>query len=158
MKYKYKFTPTLWVLFVLGYILCVACFVWNLVRLVGSFGTDIQLNPMNTAAMILCLALSPLFAVFITSVILRSYYRVDKQKLTVRFGLTKDVFPVHDVDKIVRNVRTDKLQIIFKDQSTYSVVVDPKYFDDFSKELMDANRSIEYGESDEPDQSAKGKN
>ena len=149
MKYKYKFTPVLWVLFALGYVLSVACFAWNLVRLVTALSNNIELNAMNFASIVLCLALSALFAVFITSVILRSYYVVQNKKLIVRFGLTKDEFSVTDVDKIVKNVRTDKLTLSFKDESTYSVVIETRFFDDFSNELMSANRYIEYGESDE---------
>jgi hypothetical protein len=57
MKFKYKFSNTLKILFVAIYVLAVVCFTWNLIRLFNSLTSEIALDTYKYISLFLCLLL-----------------------------------------------------------------------------------------------------
>ena len=67
-----------------------------------------------------------------------------------------DIYPVKEIDNIIKNVRTDVLLVNFKDESSLKINIDKNDFDDFSATIIKENKDVCYGETDEVD-SSKGK-
>ena len=158
MRFKYKFSNNVKILFGAIYILAVVCFVWNLVRLFNSLSSEIALDTYNYIAIFLCLVLPIVISIFITAIIKSSYYTVKNGKLVVKFGLMADSYPIKEIDNIIKNVKTDVLVVNFKDESTLKVVIDKAHFDDFSAMIIKENKDVCYGETDEVDKTSNGKN
>ncbi len=153
MKFKYKFSSTLKILFVCIYALAVICFTWNLIRLFNSLTSEIALDSYKYISLFLCLVLPIVISIFVTAIWISSYYVVEKGKLKVKFGFMSDSYSIKDIDNIIKNVRTDVLVINFKDESSLKVGIDKKDFDDFSATVIKENRDVCYGETDEIDKS-----
>ena len=157
MKFKYKFSNTLKILFVCIYALAIACFTWNLIRLFNSLSSEIALDTYKYISLFLCLVLPIVISIFITGIWISSYYTVKNGKLIVKFGFMTDSYSVKEIDNIIKNVRTDVLFVNFKDESCLKVGIAPKDFDDFSATVIKENKDVCYGETDEVDKN-KGKN
>lgn len=151
MKFKYKFSNLLYILFVSIYVLAVVCFVLNLIRLINGLSSEIVMDSYKIISTVLCLVLPIVISIFLTALIISSYYEVKNKTLTVKFGFIGDKYPTKDIESIVRNVATNLLVINFKDQSTLKVVIDSNKFDDFASSLMKEEKGISYGETDETD-------
>lgn len=156
MKFKYKFSTAMKILFAVIYLLAAICFTWNIIRLFQSLSSEIDLGPYKYISMFLCLVLPIVISVLITSILLSSYYMVKNGNLIVAFGFLTDKYSVKEIDNIIKNVKTDVLVINFKDESSLKVGIDKKDFDDFSATVIKSNKDVCYGETDEIDK--KGKN
>ncbi len=156
MRFKYKFSNNLKILFAVIYLLAIVCFTWNLIRLFKSLTSEIALDTYKWISLFLCLLLPIVISIFLTAILISSYYEVKNGKLTVKFGIMADNYPVKEIDNIIKNVRTDVLVINFKDESTLRVIIDKKDFDDFSATVIKENKDVCYGETDEIDKN-KGK-
>lgn len=149
MKFKYKFSTTVFIIFILMYVLAVVCFVWNLIRLINSLSSNVVPDVYSVISTVMCLVLPIVLTVFVTAMILSSYYIIGEKTLRVKFGFISDKYPISDMKGIIKNVKTDELSIIFKDESALKVVLDKTQFDDFSSELMKKDKNLNYGETDE---------
>ena len=89
MKFKYKFKKSMWVLFSIMYLLAIVCFVWNLIRLFNSISSTISVKAYGYISIVMCLALPILISIFISAIIISSYYTVKDKKLIVKFGLER---------------------------------------------------------------------
>ena len=151
MKFKYKFSLTIKIIFIAIYALALGCFAWNLVRLFQSLNSQIEIKVYNYVSIAMCLILPIVVSIFITSIILSSYYKFDEKFLTVKFGIMTDKYDIQEIDNIVKNVKLHALAINFKDESMLKILIDEKRFDDFCAQLLKANKEISYGETDEDD-------
>ena len=148
MKFKYKYSTTVKILFIVMYALAAVCFVWNLFRFIESAGSQIEMDSYKAISTVLCLVLPIVVSVFITAMLVSSYYKIDGNLLKVKFGFIGDEYKINEMASIVKNVKTDMLVVNFKDESTLNIVIAPKDFDDFSAEIIKSNKSVCYGETD----------
>ena len=65
MKFKYKFSQTIKIIFAVMYALALGCFAWNLVRLFQSLNSQIEINTYDYISIAMCLALPVLISLFI---------------------------------------------------------------------------------------------
>ncbi|MBQ7373599.1 MAG: PH domain-containing protein [Clostridia bacterium] len=156
MKFKYKLSTAMLVIFIVMYALAALCFTWNLIRLFQSVSSQIVIEAYTYISILLCLVLPIVISIFLTSVLLASYYKIDEKRLVVKFGFLADKYDIQDIDNVVKNVKIKALAINFKDESSLKILIDEKDFDDFCSTLLKANKNVKYGESDEDEK--KGKN
>ena len=149
MKFKYKFSTAIYVLFAIMYLLAVVCFVWNLIRLCNSLTSSIALDTYDVISCVLCLALPIVLSIFITAMIISSRYIIEEKKIIVKFGFIGDTYKISDLSSVIKNVKTQTLHLVFNDESTLKITIDSSSFDDFSAYLMQKNKNISYGETDE---------
>ena len=149
MKFKYKFKKSMWVLFSIMYLLAIVCFVWNLIRLFNSISSTISVKAYGYISIVMCLALPILISIFISAIIISSYYTVKDKKLIVKFGFLKDEYSILDIDNIIKNIKSDKLVVNFKDEGSLNVGISKTDFDEFSASIIKQNKNVEYGETDE---------
>ncbi|MBO4262904.1 MAG: hypothetical protein J5903_03875 [Clostridia bacterium] len=149
MKFKYKFSKPVYIFFGLFYVAAAVTFGWNLVRLINSFSNPIGMSEFNYISLGLSLLLPIVFGAIITAALVSSSYTVENGKMTVSYGFLKDEYFIKDVGSIIRNIRTNRLTVVFKDGAACRILIDEKDFDEFSSLLMQTERSIVYGETDE---------
>ena len=155
MKFKYKFSKTVYVFFALAYLAAAGCLVWNAIRFVGFVKEGIEIPLFDYISFALCVIL-PIAAVgVITAAIVDSHYAVKDGYIVVRFGFLTEKMPVSEAVSIVKNVRYGRLTVVFSDESAYRIVIDEKSFDDFSSAIIKINRTVSYGETDEEDAKKK---
>ena len=149
MKFKYKFSTVNYVIFIAMYALGAVCFGWNLVRLLQSLSSEVQMDTYKIISTVLCLILPILIGIFITAMICSSYYKITDTHVEVKFGFLGDKYKLCEMANVIKNVKTDVLVINFTDESLLRVVIEKSKFDDFSAEIIKKNKSIAYGETDE---------
>ena len=138
----------MYLIFALIYVLAAVCFGWNLYRLIVSLDNPVQMTAYEYIRIALCLVLPIAFAAFVTGAIISSYYLISEKHIKVAFGFLSDKYKTNDVSSLVKNVRTNRLTIVFTDESTLNVVIDPAKFDDFCSEIMKHNRNVSYEQTD----------
>ena len=148
MKFKYKYQNYMYLIFALIYVLAAVCFGWNLYRLIVSLDNPVQMTAHEYIRIALCLVLPIAFAVFVTSAIISSYYLISEKHIKVAFGFLSDKYKTSDVSSLVKNIRTNRLTMVFTDESTLNVVIEPSKFDDFCSEIMKHNRNVSYEQTD----------
>ena len=148
-KYRYKFSPVIFVLFAAIYALALTALVWNGIRLFSATSEKINLGIYNTISLVISLILPIVFIALVTLAIINSNYSLSETALTVNFGVLKDEFKTETISSVIKNVRYSTLSVTFKDGSAYKIVIDEKDFDDFSAALIKLNKNIVYGETDE---------
>ena len=148
MKFKYKYKNYIYLIFALIYVLAAVCFGWNLYRLIVSLDNPVQMTAYEYIRIALCLVLPIVFAVFVTSAMISSYYLISEKHIKVAFGFLSDKYKTSEVSSLVKNIRTNRLTMVFADESTLNVVIEPAKFDDFCSEIMKRNRSVSYEQTD----------
>ena len=146
MKFKYKYKNYMYLIFALIYVLAAVCFGWNLYRLIVSLDNPVQMTAYEYIRIALCLVLPIAFASFVTSATISSYYLISEKHIKV--GFLSDKYKTSDVSSLVKNIRTNRLTIVFTDESTLNVVIEPAKFDDFCSEIMKHNRNVSYEQTD----------
>lgn len=148
MKFKYKYKNYMYLIFALIYVLAAVCFGWNLYRLIVSLDNPVQMTAYEYIRIALCLVLPIVFVAFVTGAIISSYYLISEKHIKVAFGFLSDKYKTSEVSSLVKNIRTNRLTIVFTDESTLNVVIDPAKFDDFCSEIMKHNRNVSYEQTD----------
>lgn len=151
MKFRYRFGKTVYVLFALVYVLAAACLIWNVVRLVEAGKESFQLTTFNYISIGLCIVLPVAAAAVVTAALIDSHYLLKDGFLVVRFGVLTEKMPIDEVVSVVKNVRYGRLTVVFKDESTFRIVIAEDKFDDFSSALIKFNKSVSYGETSDED-------
>ena len=148
MKFKDKYKNYMYLIFELISVLAAVCFGWNLYRLIVSLDNPVQMTAYEYIRIALCLVLPIAFAAFVTSAIISSYYLISEKYIKVAFGFLSDKYKTSEVSSLVKNIRTNRLTIVFTDESTLNVVIEPAKFDDFCSEIMKQNRNVSYEQTD----------
>ena len=138
----------MYLIFALIYVLAAVCFGWNLYRLIVSLDNPVQMTAYEYIRIALCLVLPIVFVAFVTGAIISSYYLISEKHIKVAFGFLSDKYKTSEVSSLVKNIRTNRLTIVFTDESTLNVVIDPAKFDDFCSEIMKHNRNVSYEQTD----------
>ena len=84
-----------------------------------------------------------LFAILL-SLLICSYYAVDKEHIKTKFGFITSKYEIKDVDVITLDRNTNKLTVTFKNESFIVIVVKEQWYDDFVQAILDAKPAIEY--------------
>ena len=137
--FKYQFTPTLIVLSIAVFVLCLSGMAVSIYRIV-KFGvngfTEGLKSPLLIAICIFCIVL-------MISVLAKSQYIVDEQYYTTQFGFIKSKFPIKDVTKLELNTDTQKLTVYVGEQ--FSVLsLSPTWNDEFIAAIREVNPNIEF--------------
>lgn len=143
--YKFKFSPLLITLSVLGLALCAAGFgltTWQLAKILPE-GVPSAYEWITYGLMYL---VSVLLAVLIASMLIRSQYAITETELVLQFGLIKQRFDLKKIASVHLFKGANKLAVYFDDFHTKYIVIVVKdaWYDDFVRELTARNERIEF--------------
>ena len=142
--FKYKFTKLIYALIALGMVACVAGFAVTLWQCITQ-GTGMTNIPTFTIIryILMFFVTVVLFAILL-SLLISSYYAVDKECIKTKFGFITSKYEIKDVDVITLDRNTNKLTVTFKNESFIVIVVKEQWYDEFVQAILDAKPAIEY--------------
>lgn len=146
-KFRFKYSPVIWILLALVIALLIGGIIWNAFNLVqylwaGTFKIVIYSLIIALTAFLLLFALSMLFY---------GRYVVKSGFIFTYFGLIKSKVEIKNVVQVTHFKKSDKLVVYFSDQKFTVIVIDPKYYDDFVHAVREFNREIIFhSQTEEP--------
>lgn len=143
-KYKYKFTKSFYIIGVLGGVIALACIAINVVRFIGLSSKQIVPGFYEYVSLILSVILSIAFIVFIITAIKSSYYQITDKQVILKWGIIKNKVDIFDVKEIKFITNTQKLELIFEDDSYFIIAVSSEWKEDFVDELRKNFPKIPY--------------
>lgn len=130
-KFKYRFSPLIWILLSLAMLIAVCTAVINVLQIIDYVNKGLQLD--YTKLIVVFIAI--LFFAFIIVVILNSNYEITQTELKTRLGFIVTGVKLKDIQEIVLFVKDKRLSVIFKDEEFTNIVISPLLFDDFIKSI-----------------------
>lgn len=143
VRYPFKFTPLMLVLFLLGLVLCVGGFSLTLWRFLDFVQGDLG-NIYGWIQYVLLFFVSVFLAALIISMLIRSQYVITQEHLILQFGFIKQKYELSRIVSVHLFKGLGKLAVYFDDFKTkYAViVVKESWYDDFAKQLIERNPKI----------------
>lgn len=137
--FPFKFSVKIILLCAAILALCVAGVIVSTIRMIrfGIHGlNDVIKYPFLIAVCVACI-------VIVVSLLIKSQYVVTDKEFITQFGFIKTKYPVKDLTSLLLDREKNKLTIYMGEQ--FAVVsVDPKWNEDFVRELLKINPDIEY--------------
>ncbi len=126
-KYKFQFSKTMYAVFILGALLCLAGVGASIYRIAsGSVATDYDW--IGVCVMIFaCLFLVAL----IISMLIRSVYVVDEKYFTLWLGFIRTRYELKQINSVHLFEGAGRLVVYYKDNGYAAVVIKRDEFDDF---------------------------
>ena len=138
--YKFKFSKTVIVLLIVLLVLGVAAIAFTVYRMLtygfGSVSLIIQY--------VVLILFGLLAIVIVTSMLIRSVYKVTEKEIVLWFGIIKSSYKIKDIESIHLFTKTNKLVLYFKDEKYTIVVVNPAWHNEFIKDVLSHNLNIRY--------------
>ena len=137
-KFPYKFTTTIKVVFTLFFILAIGVIALNVVK----FIKDEFRDTYSYVTLISCVSIAIFSIVIAISLIFASYFMIDDENLTLRWGILKNTIKISTITKLVKAETTNKLYVYYGDEEFMVVFIDPDIFDDFCAFMLTKNKNI----------------
>lgn len=142
--FKFKFTPLLKALMILGMVVCGVGFGVNTFYLVTN-GVKSAANPVYPILQYaLMYFITVALFVLLFSILLFSAYVIDGKTFKTRFGIITSKYDVEKIDNITLDRKTNKLTVTFTSGEYMVIVVRQDWYEQFIDELLKANNKIEY--------------
>lgn len=142
--FKYKFTPLMKTLIILGLVMCAAGFAVNLAFCIKN-GISSAPDPVYPILQysIMFFVTVLLFALLL-STLLFSAYIVDGKTFKTRFGFITSKYDVEKMTTVTLDRKTNKLTVEFDNGQFIVIVVKQEWYNDFIEAVLAANPKIEY--------------
>lgn len=142
--FKYRFTKLIYALIGAGIALCAIGFGINVYVCITQ-GVSSAVNPAYPIIQYCIMFLvSATLAVILISLLVSSYYSVDKKYLKTSFGIIKSKYAVADIETVELDRKKNKLSVYFNNGSYVIIVVKEEWYADFVQAILDVNPKIEY--------------
>ncbi len=142
--FRYKFTKLMYAFITVAMAFGIAVFAITLWQVID-FG--LEHSAIQAATIVryvlqffVSVSLFVIALLFFTS----SYYAIDGKKLKTSLGFLKSGYEIDKIDTVLLDRTTDKLSVIFEDDSCINVVIDSDRYDKFVQSILDVKPSIEY--------------
>lgn len=139
-KFRFKYSPLVWVLLAVVLALAIAGLVWNVLNLIDC----LPLGATKLTINVVLVVINALFLAFVVSVMVYGKYVVKEDKIVCYLGIVRSTYKIKDVVEITHFKKSDKLVVYF-DNSNYTVIViNPALYDKFILAVRDKNKRIVY--------------
>ncbi len=138
--FKFAFSPLIIVMLVLSLIISLGGIAINIYNLIVS--TTASQKFQYYCLLGLCL----LLFVFILFVIIRSGYKINKNKLSLCFGFIKTYFPLEDALNLTFFEDKNMLILFFKEEEYTRIVIKKDKIPLFCQVLREENKKVTYFE------------
>ena len=129
-RYRYRFSVLSYILFGIGFALALFIIIYNIYRISSGKITSEYLSSVY-----LSMFIGIIFIGFAISVLICSFYTVTKTQIKTRLSLICSAINLKDLTEIVHIKSTNKLAVFYKNGEFSNVVISPKHFDSFIKEV-----------------------
>ena len=143
-SFRYKFTPLMKALMILGMVLCGLGFGLNLFYCIKN-GASHAADPVYPILQyVLMFIVTVVLFVLLLSILLFSSYSVDDKYFRTKFGLIVSKYDVEKIKEVVLDRKTNKLTVHFESGEFIVVVVRQEWYEEFIDAVLKANPKIEY--------------
>ncbi len=147
--YKYKFSKAFFVIAVLGFLVSIGCIILNGIRFLTKINKSIEIGFSEYMSLGFSIILSIAFIVIVTLALIKSEYKLDKDKLVLKWGIIKNTVNLNEVKLIRLITTTEKLELVFEDDSYFTIVIDKAEYQKFVDELKSLRPKLEYNQTSE---------
>ncbi len=143
-KFRYRFSRLTYWLIIAGIALSVVGFGLNLFVCIknGISSAADPVYPIIQYTLMFAVTVA-LFAILL-SILISSYYLVDKEQIVTSFGFIKSKYKIKDIETIELDRNTNKLSVYFSDDTFVVIVVKEEWYSQFVQAILDINPKIEY--------------
>ena len=143
-KYKFKFNNLTLILMLVGILVAIGCIIVNTLRLINKINGEYALTIYEYLSFPLIFLLAVGFIVIVVFAFFNSYYKIDNDKVILKFGIIKNVIDLKDVTEIKLLTKKNKLELIFKDESYFVIATNPDWFESFVDEIKQKQPKIAF--------------
>ena len=147
--YKYKFSKWFYIISAVGSLVAIACLILNVIRFLGKISKNIEISLSEYLSLGFSIVLSIAFIVIVVLALIKSEYKIDKDKIVLKWGVIKNTINLSEVKMIRLVTTTKKLELVFEDESYFVIVIDEKEYQNFIDALKNLRPSIEYNQTSE---------
>ena len=144
-KFRFKYTPTVWVLLFLVLALSFGGLLWNIFNLTQYLFA----GAFKIVVYSLIILLTSLLTAFVISIMVMGRYVIKNGYLYTQFGFVFEKCKIEDVSDIVHHKKSDKLVVYFTDKKFTFIVVSPLEYERFIKAMRSENTKITFSSADE---------
>lgn len=143
-KFRYRFSKLTYWLIIAGIALSVVGFGLNLFVCIknGISSAVDPVYPIIQYTLMFAVTIA-LFAILL-SILISSYYLVDKEQIVTSFGFIKSKYKIKDIETIELDRNTNKLSVYFSNDTFVVIVVKEEWYSQFVQAILDINPKIEY--------------
>lgn len=145
-KYKYVYSKTVTILFIVGILIAIASIILNAYRFILKMRGEYEITGYEWFTLGLTVALSILFIVIAVSCFISSSYKVENKNLVLNWGFIKNKLDLLEVTKMNYYPNKNRLELIFNDESYFYVSTTPEWVGDLVDDIKLANSKIIYVE------------
>jgi len=143
-KFKYKFTPGLLTLIIIGMVVAIATCTINIINIV-----DPKTLSSKVPSYAIAILFSLLFLAFLILILTISNYEITSTELKTRLGIICTGIKLKEIKTIVHFTKTSRLSIVFTSDEFNNVIIDKKYFDSFASEIKKVAPHVIYSTFEE---------
>lgn len=136
-KYRYRFPLLAVIIAAVGSVVAVGCIVVNLLRFISFYTENVDPGIYEYMSLIVSVALSIAFIVFASAALIKSYYTVTEKSVILKWGLIKNVIDIKEVKEIKFLTKTQKLELVFDDESYFVIAVGSPWKEEFVAEIKE---------------------
>ena len=140
-KFRFKYSPVVWLLLAVVLVLSVGGLVWNIFNLVEFYSFKQTFDLVSYGVII---AVCAFLVVFVLAVIFYGNYVIKGQTLYTYFGFFRAKMKIDDIVGISLFKKSNKLVVYFKEQEYSIIVIDQNLYDDFVVAIRKVNPKIIY--------------
>lgn len=129
-KFRYRFSVLSCVLFGIGFALALFMIIYNIYRISsGKITSEYISSPL------ISIIIGIAFFGIALSVLSYSFYTVTKTEIKTRLGIFSSGIKLKDLTEIAHIKSINKLAVFYKDGEFSNIVISPKHFESFIKEV-----------------------
>lgn len=140
-SYKFRFSKLIFILAIAAIaVAAVGGIGWTVYRMINIGFQTVTLGIQY----VVLLLVSVLIIVLLTSILIRSSYKITDKEVVLWFGFIKSSYKIADIESVHLFTKTNKLVLYFKNERYTVIVVKPEWYNEFIKELLSKNDKIRY--------------
>lgn len=136
--YKFRFTNLILGLLWAALVLCVAGFIWNIIRFMQTGAASVY----EWLQYGILFFTTVFFAALIVSMFICSRYTITDKQLITQFGFIRSKYSIANITSVHLFKGAGKLAVYFNDNKYMVIVVKPEWYEEFIKELLQRNDKI----------------
>ena len=149
-KFKYNFTTLFYIISAVGAVIAILCIVFNVINFIKLLMDNVSPSIYQYGSLILAVVLSIAYIVLVSSALLSSYYYVTDKELVLKWGLINNVLSLSDAKEIKFTTNTNKLELVFEDESWFNIAISDNLKEEFVKDLKSKHEKIVFIQETEP--------
>ena len=137
-KFKFNYSPTLFILLFFAVLLTLAGIVFNVNNIIEYS----KFSSIKTVIYSITLVVNLGLFVLIVSILFNGCYKIKNNVLYAYFGIIKTKMKIENIVSITLYKKTQKLVVFFNSAEYSVIIISPKLYDDFIYAIKEINPNV----------------